>query len=126
MIAAIQVPPSDTPPLPGTTARPVQSVPEQPFFVVPFAEHHLIDRLPAWLHRIETAVWINRGTGQHLRPNTVAMLLRTRGQNARLSPSVEQLHPWTGLRLTFATANERHAFARAWRELRNAPAVAAA
>lgn len=96
----------------------VHAVPEQAFYVIPFAELELIARVPA-ASRLGEARWINRGTGQPLRPGTIAMLLRTRGKSGRLSPSAERLHKWAGLKLTFAAAEERNRFAQIWRELRS-------
>jgi hypothetical protein len=99
-------------------AAPLRAVPEQPCFVIPLAQLDLIEHLDSTVPAPLAACWINRGTGQPLRPGTIAMLLRTRGKSRRLSPSAERLQRWAGLRLTFATAGERNRFARTWRELR--------
>jgi hypothetical protein len=97
----------------------VKAVPEQAFYVVPFAELDLIARIPAASPLLGEARWINRGTDRPLRPGTIAMLLRTRGKSGRLSPGVERLQKWAGLKLTFAAAEERNHFAQTWRELRS-------
>jgi hypothetical protein len=97
----------------------VRAVPEQAFYVVPFAELDLVACIPTASTLLGEARWINRGTGQPLRPGTIAMLLRTRGKSGRLSPSAERLQKWAGLKLTFAAAEERNRFAQIWRELRS-------
>jgi hypothetical protein len=95
----------------------VRAVPEQMFFVIPFADYELTEHLPPALPLPVAIHWINRGTGQCLRSSSIAMLLRTRGRTERLMPSVVRLHQWSGLRLIFATAEDRNRFARAWRDL---------
>lgn len=54
--------------------------------------------------------WINRGTNQTLRPTTVGMLLRTRGQSD-VSPSVMRQRLAMGLRTVFASEHDRNEFA---------------
>lgn len=63
-------------------------------------------------------VWINRGTGQTLRKQTVELMLRTRNSEA-LSASVANLHLTSGLRLEFRTEAERKAFAHSIKEQGN-------
>lgn len=54
--------------------------------------------------------WIDRGTDGSLMNMSVEMLLRTLG-NDRPSPSVLRLRERAGLRLTFASTEDREAFA---------------
>lgn len=61
--------------------------------------------------------WINRGTDQEMRPTTVAMLLRTLFKGPP-SPSVRRLHNSSGLRVSFATTQDRDRFAREFQQAR--------
>lgn len=90
------------------------AVTDQPWFVVPAREIRHLEQLLEGLPKPATAEWINRGTGQLLRPSTVAMLLRTLPRREGLSPSAERLHLISGLRLAFGSPQERNTFARAW------------
>lgn len=57
--------------------------------------------------------WINRGTDQDLRPTTVQLLLRTLFHDQK-SPSVAKLHESSGLRISFASLQDREDFAKAF------------
>ena len=61
--------------------------------------------------------WINRGTDQHLRPTTVALLMRTLFRET-WSPSVRRLHETAGLRVLFANDRDRDTFARQFEKAR--------
>ena len=100
--------------LPRGTAAIARTVPEPAAFVVRALDLAHAKALPTGLPRPIGAEWINRGTGQPLRPTTVAMLLRTLPRRQGLSASAEALHASTGLRLAFASPEARHRFAHAW------------
>ena len=91
-----------------------RAVPEPATFVIRALDLHRRAALPPGLPEPLGAEWINRGTGQRLRPTTTAMLLRTLERPAAFSPSAARLRDDAGLRLAFATQDERHRFARAW------------
>ncbi|MFC0588191.1 hypothetical protein ACFFF7_02065 [Novosphingobium aquiterrae] len=57
--------------------------------------------------------WINRGTDQKMRRTSIDLLLRTMTEDSP-SPSVARLHQSSGLRVIFATAKDRDAFANAF------------
>ena len=63
------------------------------------------------------AEWINRGTDQKLKPSTVQMLQRTLFRDMA-PPSVVQLHRSAGLRVIFASEQDRQTFAAAFNEAR--------
>ena len=91
-----------------------RAVPEPAAFVIRALDLIRIGTLPKGSPQPLGAEWINRGTGQPLRPTTVAMLLRTLPHPADLSPSAARLHEVAGLRLAFPSTEERHTFARHW------------
>jgi hypothetical protein len=91
-----------------------RAVPEPAAFVIRALDLIQVGALPTGLPQPLGAEWINRGTGQALRPTTVAMLLRTLTGVADLSPSAVRLHEVAGLRLAFPTTEERQRFARGW------------
>jgi hypothetical protein len=64
------------------------------------------------------AVWINRGTDQHLRKSTIDMLLRTMFTESA-TPSVRKLHESSGLRTSFRSSRDRDRFAQAFGEACN-------
>jgi hypothetical protein len=92
-------------------------VPEPAAFVIRALDLHRRADLPPGLPEPIGAEWINRGTGQRLRPNTIAMLLRTLPRREKLSSSAARLQQEAGLRMGFASSAERHTFARTWLEL---------
>lgn len=93
-------------------ARPV---PDLPVFVIRAKDLGRLERLANAMPEPIGEVWINRGTGQHLRRQSVAMLLRTLAGGRTLSPSAERLRDNAGLQLIFASTDARNAFARAWK-----------
>lgn len=94
--------------------RHARAVPDLPVFVIRAEDLGRLEGMAGTLPRPIGQAWINRGTGQHLRRQSVAMLLRTLAGNRTLSESVRRLHGNAGLQLTFASTSERNAFARAW------------
>lgn len=94
-----------------------RTVPEPAAFVIRALDLHRRAGLPPGLPEPVGAEWINRGTGQRLRPTTIAMLLRTLEQRRVLNPSAILLHEQAGLRLAYASPEDRHRFARAWTAL---------
>lgn len=97
-----------------TSVAAARAVAEPAAFVIRALDLHRRADLPQGLPEPLGAEWINRGNGQRLRPSTVAMLLRTLARRQNLNPSAILLHEEAGLRLAFATQDDRHCFARAW------------
>jgi hypothetical protein len=94
-----------------------REVPEPAAFVIRALDLIRVGAVPKDLPQPLGAEWINRGTGQPLRPTTIAMLLRTLPRRDELSPSALRLHEEAGLRLAFPSTEARHRFARGWLEL---------
>ncbi len=84
-----------------------------PTFVMKPLDLSVLNHLNADHPKPRHAEWINRGTNQRLRPTSIDLLLRTL-QNDIASPSVVNLHRSSGLRVTFKSAEDRNAFARAF------------
>ena len=93
-------------------------------FVIKAEELTLLSELPAGYPRPRRLEWINRGTDARLRATSVQMLLRTLFRDAARTPSVRRLHHSTGLRVIFATSEERMSFAQAFREARQRASTA--
>ncbi len=91
-----------------------RAVAEPAAFVIRALDLVQVGALPKGLPQALGAEWINRGTGQPLRPTTIAMLLRTLPRSADLNPSAVRLQEVAGLRLAFPSLEERHTFARHW------------
>ena len=94
-----------------------RKVPEPAAFVIRALDLIQIGAVPKGLPQPLGAEWINRGTGQPLRTTTIAMLLRTLPCRAELSTSALRLQEVAGLRIAFASTEDRHRFARGWLEL---------
>lgn len=89
-----------------------------PSFVIKaedLATLNYLDRAHPRPRRLE---WINRGTNQKLRRTSIELLLRTLFREVT-SASVMRLHRSTGLRVIFATEQERDRFARAFTKARD-------
>jgi hypothetical protein len=84
-----------------------------PFFVIRPEELPALNFLAADHPRPVRAAWINRGTNQAMRQQSVDMLLRTLFADM-LSPSVVKLHRSAGLRLEFSSEAHRLGFASAF------------
>ena len=83
-----------------------------PVYVIRPEELSALNFLPADHPRPIRADWINRGTNQVLRQQSVDMLLRTLFADI-LSPSAVKLHRSAGLRLEFSSDAHRLGFANA-------------
>lgn len=82
-----------------------------PVYVIPPEELPALNFLAPDHPRPVRADWINRGTNQVMRQQSVDMLLRTLFADI-LSPSAVKLHRSSGLRLEFSSDAHRLAFAR--------------
>jgi hypothetical protein len=82
-----------------------------PSFVLKAEELAALNYLERGHPRPLALQWINRGTDQHLRPTTIALLMRTLFRET-WSPSVRKLHETAGLRVSFANERDRDAFSR--------------
>lgn len=80
-------------------------------YVVRTNEIGALNHLPPDCPRPVSMQWINRGTDRPLRPTSIDLLLRTL-HNEIASESIVKLHRSAGLRLGFASAEERLRFAQ--------------
>lgn len=92
-----------------------------PAFVIKPEELLALNYLDDDCPRPHDAEWINRGTDQKLKASTIEMLQRTLFRDMA-PPSVVQLHRSSGLRVMFASENERNAFATSFAAARKAAA----
>jgi len=94
-----------------------QSAPSSAAYVIKPEELLALNYLGSDHPRPVEAEWINRGTDQKLKTSTVEMLQRTLFRD--MAPqSVVDLHRSAGLRVVFASEEDRAAFASAFAEAR--------
>jgi hypothetical protein len=89
-------------------------------YVVPALELNLLPSIPADVPEPVHLEWINRGTDRHLQPMTVTMLVRTLYSSNQLSESVQRLHASAGLRICFASDQDRASFKSLFERARRA------
>lgn len=97
---------------------PVNSPPVEAY-VIKALELPACNHLAAGCPQPQQLEWIDRGTNRALRHSTVEQLART-FHNEMPSPSIRRVQQSAGLRATFASDEERNAFARYFRAALNA------
>ena len=84
-------------------------------FVISAERLVLLNRLAGDYPRPIGLQWINRGTNQMLNQSSVDLIMRTLYQPVDFSESVQRLHRTAGLRVIFASEDDRAKFAAAFR-----------
>jgi hypothetical protein len=87
----------------------------RPFYVIKAQDLHVLNHMGRDFPRPQHLEWINRARNTRLQRTALEMLVRTLFRDTKTA-SVRRLHEEAGLRVTFTSEEDRHKFAKLFRE----------